>query len=205
MPRFPMVLAALIALTLGSTAAAAERLVLEPYPASAPWKEVTNISRGAKFLRELIPADQKIESYKDILTAQSFPEIRGVAPADYLKTVFKGAAGQCRGVRVNGPVERQEDGRRVVYGQIYCGQQVGKPFGVNMFFKVIEGEDALYVVQREMRVPPSPVGGVQSFDASQMQAMKAMMEAQGVANTYLSNGVHLCGEGSTAPACAGAP
>lgn len=181
---------------------ASERLVLQPYPGDLSWREVTNTSQGGQFLREQIPEGQKIESYRDILTAQSFPDSRGVSPTEFLGGMLRRVGGVCRGVRVNGPKEQVESGFPVAYAQAYCGQQIGKNFGVVMFFKAIQGKDAMYVVQREFRVPPSAVGGVQSFSQDQMAAMVAQMNAQSVANSYLVNLVYLCGDQSAEARCA---
>lgn len=198
----------LLALSLGlinwSSAGAAqaeERLVLEPYPATPQWREVTHKTAGAKFLIEQIPSDQAIEDYRDILSAQSFPELRAHDPSDFLRGLFVRSGGACENVRVNGPKAQTEAGSPVAYGQIYCGRQRGKAFGVQMFFKVIAGQDALYVVQRESRVPASDVGGIQSFSKDQVAAMIAMMQSASVANRYLVDSVYLCGGNSTEPRC----
>lgn len=187
---------------LATTASAAERLVLKPYPATPAWKEATNQAQGAKFLIEMIPSDQQIDSYRDILSAQSFPESRGVAPADLLKTVTANISGSCKNVRINGPKTGTEKGVRVAYAQIYCGQQIGADHGVNMNFKAIQGSEALYVVLRESRVPISGVGGVQLYDTDRVEQATAMLNAQGLANDYLSGSVYLCADGSKDPACA---
>ena len=186
-------LVCIVAAAMASAAMAAERLVLAPYPAATQWKQVTNRVSGLQFLREQIPANQAIDSYRDILTAQSFPQQRGVDPSTYMRTVFQGVAGACDGVRVNGPTARQEGGHAVAYAQIYCGRQKGQPFGVVMFFKAIAGADALYVVQREFRVAPMPVAGVTSSPED--------LPAQMAADRYLLNQVYLCGPGSTDPRC----
>jgi hypothetical protein len=193
----------ILGLLLAGPAAAAERLVLEPYPGPPAWKQVTYKVAGLQFLRELIPEGQRIEAYRDILTAQSFPQQRGASPAAYLRNIFAGAARACEQVRVNGPTERREGGYVVAYAQVYCSRQTGTAFGVNMLFKAIAGSDALYVVQREFRVPPSAVAGVQSADKAHAAALIAQMKAQAAADAYLLKSVYLCGAGSTEGRCRG--
>lgn len=188
--------------SLAGTALAAERLVLEPYPGAQPWREVTHKTAGAAFLIEQIPADQDIDHYRDILSAQSFPDNRGVDPSDFLRGLFARFGGACEGVRVNGPKAQVEAGYAVAYGQAYCGRQRGKPFGVRIFYKVLQGQDALYVVLRESRTPPGAVGGVQSFSKDQLAAAIEMMKAASVANDYIVKSVYLCGSASTEPRCA---
>lgn len=189
---------------LGQTAVASdtrERLVLEPYPGDPPWQEVTNKASGDQWLREQIPADQKIDAYRDILTAQSFPQQKNTDPSSFLKGMFSRVGGACDGVRVNGPKEQQENGYSIAYAQVYCGKQKGTQFGVNMFFKVVKGADSLYVIQREFRVPPTEVGGVTTFNKAQMGQMMALMKAQSVANSYLANSVYVCGEQTSDKRC----
>jgi hypothetical protein len=191
---------AVVALAAAGAAQAAERLVLAPYPASPPWKEVTNRVSGLQFLREQIPANQTIAAYRDILTAQSFPQQAGVDPAAYLRNVAQGVTGACRGVRISGPTPRREAGYAVAYAQFYCGRQNGESFGVVMFFKAIAGTDALYVVQREFRVPPSATPGVMSGSPA---ATLALLNAQQTADKYLLEQVYLCGPQGTDPRCRG--
>jgi hypothetical protein len=186
-------LALSVLMTAATGAAAAEHLVMGPYPAETPWKTATLVDKGGKHLREQIPADQNIDHYRDILTDQVFPEAKAQAPEAFLKDMFVRVQGVCDGVRVNGPRASTGAGYPAAYAQIYCGRQKGRDFGVNMFFKVIQGDDALYVIQREFRVPPSAQGGVQSFDQSQVDAMRALMAGQMAASHYLVEQVYLCG------------
>ncbi len=189
------------ALTVAATAAAApvERLVLAPYPGPPAWKLITNKAAGAQFYREQIPANQTVNNFTDILTSQNFPQQRGVDASVYLRNVFQAAAGSCDGLRVNGPKAVQEGGYRVAYGQVFCGQQKGKPFGVIIFFKAISGDDALYSVERDVQVPANPGGGSLSY-ANQAQ-MTASMKDQTTADSYLLKSVYLCGAKATDKRC----
>jgi hypothetical protein len=178
-----------------------ERLVMEPYPDTQVWTEVTHDTAGAKFLIERVPSGQTFRNYKDILSAQSFPDQRGVDPSKALKGIFQLAGGSCDSVRVNGPKAQVEGGYNVAYGQVYCGRQRGKSFGVNMFYKIIQGNDAQYVVLRERRVPPSAVAGIQSFTKEQFAAAMEEMKSAATANSYLVESVYLCGASSAEARC----
>jgi hypothetical protein len=72
-----------------------------------------------------------------------------------------------------------------------------------MNFKAIRGDDALYVVNREFRVPPTEKAGVMAFGKDQAAAV-AFMNGQATANAYLTGSVHLCGARSAAADCADA-
>ena len=192
-----------IAMAFGCAAAAGaapvkERLVLAPYPGPPAWKTITDKSAGDQFYREQIPGNQTADNFSDILTWQNLPQERGVDPSVYLRNVFQAAAGDCDGLRVNGPTAAMEGGYRVAYGQVFCGQQKGKPYGVNIFFKAISGDQALYSAERDVHVPPG-VGGVQSF-ANVQQAQTAMKD-QAAANSYLVKSVYLCGARATDKRC----
>jgi hypothetical protein len=195
--------AAAMALALGfataASAAPVEHLVLAPYPGPPAWKVITNKAAGAQFYREQIPSTQTVDNFTDILTSQNFPAQRGVDPSLYLRNVFQAAAGDCQGLRVNGPKAAQEGGYRVAYGQVFCGQQNGKPYGVIIFFKAISGDDALYSVERDVQVPANPSGGSLSY-ANQAQ-MQASMKDQTTADSYLVKSVYLCGAKATDKRC----
>jgi hypothetical protein len=191
-----------VAFALIATAASAkEHLAMAPYPASPAWVTATDVGKGDRHLREQIPAGQDIDAYRDILVDEAFPEARTEMPSDFLTAKFAQVSAACEGVRVNGPKAVMEDGYPVAYAQIYCSRQKGQSFGVNLFFKVIQGSAALYSIHREFRVPPSAVAGVQSFSKDQMAEMQALMTGQSVANRYLVEGVQLCGDRSKDPRC----
>ena len=116
----------------------------------------------------------------------------------FRSNVFGAASSSCDGLRVNGPKAAQEGGYRVAYGQVFCGQQKGKPYGVNIFFKAISGDEALYSAERDVHLPPG-VRGVQSF--ANVQQAQAAMKDQAAANSYLAKSVYLCGARATDKRC----
>lgn len=184
-----------------ASAQATEKLIVPPYPASTPWTQVTDERQGVRALQEWIPADETLDDYRDILAVQAYPMTAGLTPEAYLKGMFRQIGGACTGLRVNGPVSRSEGGYPVAYAQVYCGQQKGQAFGVNMFLKVIQGRDALYAINRDLRVPPSSFGGVQSFGANEKDAIILLLKRQGEADKFLSDAVYLCGPDGSDPRC----
>ena len=201
-------IAGLATLAIGAGAAQAqERLTLEAYPAdaaaNAPWQVVTDKDLGGRFYVELMPADQTPGDYRDILSASSFPHVKASA-VELLQGVLRQfEKGQpCEGLALNDPKPAQEQGRTVAYAQAYCGQETGQSFGVQIFYKAIEGADGVYVVSRDFRVPPSKVGGALSFAEGQQDQALALMKAVGAANAWLKTSVYLCGPSSKDPRCA---
>jgi hypothetical protein len=191
----------LTALTASAALAApaAERLVVKPYPGK--WKRITDQTDGASWFHEQIPADQDVNSFTDILSDQAFAKLAGYDPSKFLTGLFQRINGGCTGLVVNGPAAAVEGGVTVVYGQAYCGQQNGQSFGVHMFYKLIAGRDALYVIDREFHVPPSANGGQLSFPKDQAAAAMALLKNEAAANKYLTDDVYLCGGASTDPRC----
>jgi hypothetical protein len=80
---------------------------------------------------------------------------RGIDPADFLKQRFAQVTLSCDSARVNGPTARLEGGYRVVYGQLFCGQQRGQDDGVHIFLKISSGDAATYAVSLDVHTPAS--------------------------------------------------
>jgi hypothetical protein len=180
-----------------------ERLVMPPYP-GAPWKQITDKrdpARGA-WNHESIPAGQTVEGFTDIISDQGYPWLAGQDPVAFLKGLYARFPTSCDGVRVSGPFARTEGGFKVAYGQVYCGQQHGKPFGVATFYKVISGDKALYSINRDLQTPASPNGAVLTFPKGHEAEGMALLKAQSVADQYLADQVYLCGGRSSDTRCA---
>jgi hypothetical protein len=197
----PILLALALAPAAAATAAP-EHLVTAPYP-GGPWKVTVDQAANGGFYHEQIPVGQTLDTIKDILTSQSIPAARGKSPSDVLRSIFSGVVPACDDVKVNGPVQATEGGFPVAYGQVYCSHQKGKPYGVNIFYKIIGGAEAIYAIDRDFNVPPSAVAGVEDFPKGQEAQAMALMRAQSVANSYLVKSVYLCGGASTDPRCKG--
>ena len=175
------------ALVLGSGASAAERLVLEPYP-GAPWKDVVNHTSGKVFVREQIPESQSPDDLHDVLTAQSVPGYRG-APAVYVSNAMADLSRNCETFETVGPTTGEEQGRQVAYGRLYCGKQKGQPNGAHIFFKAILGSEALYVIDRDFRIPASEHPSAPALPEDQAISF---LQAEGTAKKYLTDRVYIC-------------
>jgi hypothetical protein len=191
-------------LAFAEGALAQERLTLEAYPADTPWHVVTDKDLGGRFYVELMPGDQTLLDYRDILSAASFPNVK-VSAVEFLQGTLQQfqQAQSCEGLKLDPPTASKEQGRTVAYARAYCGQQSGQPFGVQIFYKAIEGADGIYVVNRDFRVPPSKVGGALSFPEGQEAQALALMKQVAAANAWLAKAVYLCGSGPADPRCSG--
>ena len=198
--RFLIAVALAAVLAGGADAATPERLVMAPYPGGG-WTRVTNQTAPIGWNHEQLPAGQTLASFRDVLTDQAYFRLAGADPAAYLANVFSGFPRACVDVKVSGPTSRMEGGLRVAYGQVFCSQERGKATGAVEFYKVVSGDAALYVVNREFRVPPSPVAGTLSFPKGREQEAMALMKAQAAADGYLVKSVYVCGGRSDDPRC----
>ena len=174
-------------LVMASAASAAERLVLEPYP-GATWYDVINQSNGAHFIREQMPQGQTPDNFQDLLTSQSVTDQPGT-PADFLNTTMAQLGLNCETVTTFGPTTTEEAGRQVAYGRVYCGRQKGQTNGAHIFFKVIKGADALYVIDRDFKIPGSDHPGAPLLPDDQAITF---LQSEGAATRYLTDKVYVC-------------
>jgi hypothetical protein len=178
-----------------------ERLVMQAPPGPAWTRTADRTAPDGSWSHEAIPPGESADDFSEILADQGFPGLTGVDPADFLKQRFVQDALSCDSVRVIGPTARVEGGVRVVYGQLYCGEQRGQDFGDHVFFKVMLGEAALYAVSLDVRTPASSAAGVLSFPPGHEADMQALLQTESAANGYIGSGVYLCGGRSTDPRC----
>ena len=178
-------------------ARAEERLVLGPYP-GAPWHDVINRSSERGFVRQQMPEGQTPEAFHDVMTSQAIRGYRG-GPTEFISLAFSKLAESCATSETVGPTVAEEQGLQVAYGRFYCGQQKGQTFGAHMFFKVIKGNDALYVVDRDFRIPPT---GNPSTPSLPENEVVPFLQSEGAARKYLTDKVYVCDPAFPNPKCA---
>jgi hypothetical protein len=178
-------------------ARAEERLVLGP-PPGGPWHDVINRSTDRGFVRQQMPEGQTPEAFRDVLTSQAIRGYRGGA-SEFMSLAFSKLAETCATSQTVGPTMADEQGRQVAYGRFYCGQQKGQTYGAHMFFKVIKGNEALYVVERNFRIPPT---GNPSSPSLPENEVVGFLQSEGAARKYLTDKVYLCDPAFPDPKCA---
>src|ERR1700743_244500 len=151
--------ACMIAALCGS--AAAETLIVPPYPGAA-WKKITDRVDDRQTWIEWIPVDQSESDIRDILTEQIFPEQKDADPAAFARDWMARFEGRCAGLKIDGPILLLENGVRTASADVYCVGLKGENKDVDIVFKALAGQEALYVVQREFRrvALPGAVAGV---------------------------------------------
>jgi hypothetical protein len=157
-----------------------ERFIMAPYPAAAPWKQVSDRHRRGGSIAVWVPADQDLEHARDLLTKQMILGRNKVEASELASELAKGLAERCQDAHIEGPSRGTEDGNDVAYAEVSCSlQQL-------VLLKVIRGHEALYAAQREFRREP---------DAA------ALREA----NSYLAEQVYLCPVSGGTGRCAHLP
>lgn len=187
----------------GESSKPTETLHVPPYPAVPPWKKLSDQRDARQLMIEWIPVDQDESHIRDILTEQAFYQLRGEPPGEILKRIMALTTNACRDVKVNGPVNGNEEGYAVAYAQIYCVGQKGADADVDILAKSIGGKEAVYVVQREFRRPAKPgaVAGVMEFPKGGQQQAVDKLNAMKAASDFLAQSVYLCPKGGAVGRC----
>ncbi|HKC50462.1 MAG TPA: hypothetical protein VKF60_06685 [Myxococcota bacterium] len=178
MNRAALVLAALGLTALGCTLGGGvpgealndpitERLVMAPYPAAPPWRQVSDRHTREGSVAVWIPPDQDAKAPRDSLTQRVLLGRGKLTASELASELAKDIARGCESARIEGPRRGTEDGNDVAYAEVTCS------FQQLVLLKVIRGHEALYVAEREFRDEPSAA---------------ALREA----NAYLAEKVILC-------------
>lgn len=150
-----------------------ERLVMQPYPAAMPWKQVSDRHTRDGSLTVWIPASQDLESARDLLRRRVVLRRGKFAASELASELANGIAKDCGIARSDGPVRATEDGNDVACATVTCSRGQGSTHDALVFLKVIRGHEALYVAEREFR---------RELDAAGLREV----------NDYLARNVYLC-------------
>lgn len=120
--------------------------------------------QGNMVLMEMVPIDQTVNNWDEMVTTQIFHGLKNTTPAEFQNTMHKMWESAC------------EDSR---FSTIKKGQKNGYPFSIWLqicphnpatgqpeitWFKAIQGNDSFYVIQKTFRFEPSTEQGRQWLD-----------------------------------------
>lgn len=175
------------------TPAFGEKLVVPVYP-TGNWKTLADSGTDAQTLVEYIPEGQTAQTMTDLLQIRTGFGAQQAQPKAFMTSLFTGFSKSCSSMNVNGPVEAIENGHAVAYGEMFC-KNSKQPAGKDMdiFVKVIQGKEALYIIQRDFHRPTEPgtAAGERRYRPDQGEQMKADNAAIETAQTFLKQ-VRLC-------------
>lgn len=142
---------ALVFCLSGVWAAGEERLEV---PRPPGWKLSLSLTWPDLRMLEYIPSEQTLEAWQDRLTIQSFPRLGDVCLERYLDSIGQQAHRVCDQVRVTGVGSGTLNGYPTADMGLYCIRFVESGQGEITLFRVVQGAEVLYVVQRVWRVAP---------------------------------------------------
>lgn len=140
----------------GPMAEARERFFL-----SVPegWVQVTTERRGDMEMVEYVPADQEPTAWRDRLTVQVFEGATEVAAAQFQANARAGFERACEKVTAGNLQVARSNGYPSAFFVLGCHRHRTQGHGETTFFRLIQGYQALYVVQRAWRTAPYDVQG----------------------------------------------
>uniref|UniRef100_Q07KS1 Uncharacterized protein n=1 Tax=Rhodopseudomonas palustris (strain BisA53) TaxID=316055 RepID=Q07KS1_RHOP5 len=108
-----------------------------------------------QMITEMVPENESVENWTEIVTVQIFYNLRDVPPAQYRARLEKAGAEACPGASF----AKIKDGTEQLYPMVSWSQrcplnkQSGKPEFT--WFKVVQGRDSFYVVQKAFKAEPT--------------------------------------------------
>jgi len=144
-----------------------ERFVVEPWPATPPWKRTSDRHTRQGASSRWAPEGAAPDAPGDSLWKEIRFGAQQAEASDFARDELARLAKDCPGAKVGGPHAGTEDGNDVAYGEVSCSRPA------LVLVKVIRGHEAQYLAERTFQDPPGA------------QALRA-------ANAFMSERVYLC-------------
>jgi hypothetical protein len=109
----------------------------------------------AVWTTEMVPNNESVKKWSEMLTTQVFHQLRGVAPAKFRDQMIKTWGAGCPAATIALVAENMEHGYPVTVWVQTCPkvQATGKP--EITYAKALQGNDRTYLVQKAFRFKPS--------------------------------------------------
>ena len=102
-----------------------------------------------------VPQGESAENWTLKLADRSDSSGAGLDPEQYFTTFAKQVSEQCEGIEAYQGKSKEEAGSHTAFvGFIYCNKDKATGFGEVAAYRMISGEDAMYIVKMAKRVPP---------------------------------------------------
>lgn len=133
-------------------------------------------SRNGMNMQEWVPANETVQNWTEMVTAQIFLKRSDLDPVQFLATMAKQWAGACQGSTATPAATGKANGYLAATMLLRCPllASSGKP--ETTMIKAIKGSDSFYVVQRAARSVPGE---------AQLAQMKAHLDAVSVCDSRL--------------------
>ena len=163
------------------------------------WQVLEKEKQANRWTMELIPAGSSEDDMSNMLIVQAFVKPEPFNLLEWTSTLMYGYQQSCNQVRIDKLKDRDVIGYAQQSFMIMCGQKLQEDYGVYSFIKAMRKNEMLYVVLREMRVPPSDTPGILTVpNNSELSDLKS---APIKAVQYIANDVFLCGPDIINEAC----
>ncbi len=131
--------------------------------------ELAHQQRGRDmFVVQYVPPGETVEDWRQMVQAQVFLGVTGLEPNEFLDNMLELYRSNCDPVGAAPPEIRHVQGYAVSRRVLACGRNKGDNLGTVSLFKVIQGRDALYAINRAWRGP--------AFDPNRLPISKDMLE-----------------------------
>lgn len=139
------------------------------------WQEVTREEQGGVSLVAFTPGGQGVSAWEDMIVVQIFE----TAPPPSLESLFGSTTDHyqqsCEAVRAGSLQPGESNGYSAGFWVLGCNRNAATNAGETAFFRVIEGEQASYLLQRSWRTPAYPADGQPEIPAEEQQEAMAAL------------------------------
>lgn len=163
------------------------------------WQIFQKEKQANRWTMEMVPAGSEENDLSNLLVVQAFVKPEPFDLVKWSTALMYGYQESCNQVRIDKLKNRDVIGYEQQSFMIMCGQKLQEDFGVYSFIKAMRKDEMLYVVLREIRVPPSDTPGVLTVPNN--GELSALKSAPIKAVQYIANDVFLCGPDIINEAC----
>lgn len=155
------------------TFATNNEILIQQIPES--WREVTSVQQDNLWIREVIPKDQDINNWEEILSTQIIAGGIEIGTEEFIANLNSSWAKTCTNAQTRPAVKTSENGYSTYFWLQTC--QTNNPKTPKMtLFKAIEGQENFYLIQKSWygNLTPESV----KFWSQQMKLMQLCNTSQ---------------------------
>lgn len=180
-----------IIILMSNTAFAADILSISiQLPSNLDWQQITDEENETQYMREWIPAGMDISGTNWLIVEQKFTLDRKTSSKNFIENMLFISKSKCTDVKFNGPEKLKIKGLTTHWARLMCAKVKGSDYGTFTDLRVISSGKTIYVVTSELRIPPSSVAGVMSFD-NDLEKIREFMTTQSISSSFVRKNVEI--------------
>lgn len=129
------------------------------------WEVGFQDRKGNVQTTEFVPKGQTVNNWKEMITVQTF---FGGIPGQGIKglqaNISKMVKSICKDVEISNITEKNENGYPIIFWQQFCPYLEQTQKGEVTFYKAIQGNDSVYLIQKAWRTPDKEYSTVTNED-----------------------------------------